>query len=178
MQTTDDIRFNAGLYKRASSWTVLLYEQNGVSMPINLPNANLLSFIKVFNNTIQCRNHIDTNLRKMVTLFAFDENMQQWLANNIDIPKNIHEIKVFCNSADRLFVNAWARHHMHRFKNITLEIINFDTLNYKLLLFGVDHLKIIRTDFRARSRLQKRSRRNYKYICYALANYFWQEANN
>jgi len=28
----------------------------------------------------------------MVTLFAYDENMQQGLANNIDIPNNLQEI--------------------------------------------------------------------------------------
>jgi hypothetical protein len=62
----------------------------------------------------------------MVTLFAYDKNMQQWLANNIQ------EIKVFCNFADRPFVNRLARRYKHKFRNSTLEIINCDTLNYRL----------------------------------------------
>jgi hypothetical protein len=178
MQTTDNIIFDARLYRRASNWTVLLYEQNGVSIAINLPNANLLPFIRVCNKTIRCRNFIHRNPQKMVTLFAYDENMQHWLANGIDIPNNIQEIKIFCNSADQSFVNAWTRRHKQRFKNIMLEIINCDTLNYRLLLFGADHLKTLHSDFRPRSRSQKQSHRNYKNICRVLADYFWQEANS
>ena len=178
MQTIDDIIFNARVYRRATNLTLLLYEQNGVSVAINLPDANLMPFVQVFHRMGQCQNHININLRKIFTLFAYDENMQNWLVNNINIPHNLQEIKIFCNVADRLYVNAWIRRFTHRFRHATIEIINCDTLNYKLLLFGVDHLKRLQSDFRPRPRLRRQCRRNYKSICRALANHFWQESLN
>ena len=178
MQTIDDIRYDGNLYTRASSWTLLLYQQNGVSIPIHLPDANLMSFIRVHDDITQCQNHIGGNLGKMITLFVSEENMVDWLRNNIAVPHNLLDIKIFCQPDEQLFVRAWARRYTHRLRNTSLEIINLDTLNYKLLLFGVDHLKRLHSDFRPRSRSRRWPRRNYKCICRALANHFWQEANN
>ncbi|CAF1170795.1 unnamed protein product [Adineta steineri] len=177
MQTIDNIQFDDNLYIPASYWTVLLCQQNGVSVAVPLPNANLMSFIRVFDDTALCQNYVETNLRKLITLFGWDENMQQWLANATSIPDNLQEIKIFCNSSDRLFVNAWARRHLHRFNNTTFEIINCDKLNYGLLLFGVDYLKKLDSDYPPNSPLQMQLRLNYKRICRALANYFLQEAD-
>ena len=177
MQTLDHVRFNPRLYRRRSRWTILLYEQNGVNVPIQLPNADLMSFIQVFRDTVQCQTHIETNLQKLVTLFAYEQDIQQWLANN-DMPENLEEIKMFCHPQDRLFVNAWTRRHKRRFQNTTLEIIDWDSLNYRILLYGVDYLKRLHSDFVRGSRSQKRARRNYKSICHVLANYFWSEANS
>ncbi|CAF1514656.1 unnamed protein product [Rotaria sordida] len=177
MQTFDDITFNGNLYTARSSLALLLYEQNGVAMAIPLANANLMSFIRVFGNARHCRDHMETNQnrRKMITLFAYDENMHKWLTDNAtDIPPNLQEIKIFCKADDRAFVAIWARRHIRRFKNATFEIISCDRLNYE---FGVDFLEKLHSDFRPRSRLQRRSYRNYKRICHALANYFWHEAN-
>ncbi|CAF1393257.1 unnamed protein product, partial [Rotaria sp. Silwood1] len=160
MQTFDDITFNGNLYTTRSSLALLLYEQNGVAMAIPLPNANLMSFIRVFGNARQCRDHIETNRnrRKMITLFAYDKNMQEWLGNNdADIPPNLQEIKIFCGADDQPFVARWARRHIRRFQNATFEIISCDRLNHELLLFGVNFLRKLHSDFRPRSRLQRRS---------------------
>ncbi|CAF0798786.1 unnamed protein product [Adineta steineri] len=177
MQTTDNIIFDDNLYRSATHWTFLLYEQNGVSLTIPLPNADLMSFIKPFNNISQCQEFVETNLRKIITLFVWDENIQQWLTDAPSIPISLHEIKIFCNSCDRSFVNASIRRHMHRFKNTTFEIITDDKLNYDLMLFGVGHLKKLFTDFQPNSSPYRKLILNYKRLCRALANYFWDEAN-
>lgn len=177
MQTIDHITFNARVYRRRSIWTVLLYQQNGVNVPVQLPNADVMSFIQVFGNLDHCRNHIERNLQKLVTLFAHEQNIRQWLAIH-GIPQNLQEIKIFCNHDDEPFVNAWANRHKHKYRHTTFQIIDCDKLNYRLLLFGADHLKRLRSDFVAGSRSEKRARRNYKSICHVLANHFWFEANN
>ncbi|CAF1153490.1 unnamed protein product [Adineta steineri] len=177
MQSIHDIRFDNDLYAPTTHWALLLYEQNGVSLAVPLPNANLMSFIKPFDNIKQCQHHVDTNLQKLITLFAWDDNIQQWLANANDVPANLQEIKIFCNSVDRTYVNACMRRYMHRLRNVTIEIINCDKLNYGLMLFGVDHLKKLDADFPPNSVLQRRLHNNYKQICRALATYFWYEAN-
>lgn len=178
MQTIDDIRFNAHLYENCSVWAILLCQQNRVNVPIQLSNADLMSFVEPFNNIAQCQGRIQMNPRKLVTLFVDESNIQPWLTSH-NVPNNVQEIRIFCDSNDRLFVNALTRRHAHRFQHTTWETIGHETLNYRLLLFGVDQLKeILRSDFEQGSNSYQQAHQNYKSICHALANYFWSEANN
>ncbi|CAF0827719.1 unnamed protein product [Adineta ricciae] len=177
MQTTDSITFDPSLYNRATHWTFLLYEQNGVSLVIPLPNANVMSFIRPFNNTVQCQQFAEANLQKMITLFVWDDNMKDWLNRVTNIPVSLHEIKIFCNSNDQPFLDAWLQRYINRYTTVTFEIIPYEELNYSLMIFGIAHLKKLHADFQQNSPLYPQLNRNYKRICRALANYFWNEAN-
>ncbi|CAF3215752.1 unnamed protein product [Rotaria socialis] len=177
MQSIHTIRFNNNVYHNGSHFTLLLYEHNGVAVAIPLPNSDLMSFVRVFNNIIECRNHIETNLQKLVTLFGYDDNIRHWLSSVDNIPPNLAEIKIFCPAEDRLFATSWTRRYRKRFENITFDIINFEELNYRLLLFGIDHLKQLHSDFQPDSPELQQLVLDYKRVCHALANYFWWEAN-
>ena len=50
MSTIDHIRFKSGIYQPATSWTLLLYQLNGTSVVIPVPNADVMFFIQVFHN--------------------------------------------------------------------------------------------------------------------------------
>ena len=178
MQTIDDIRFDNNTYTAASYWTLLLYQQDGLAMVIPVPDADLMSFVQVFDDRIQCENHINTNLQKMITLFAYDGNIEPWFANTNSIPHNLQDIKIFCHDNDQSFVARWARRHIHRFKNTNFEIITFGELNHKLLLFGAHRLKKLHSEFQPASHSLIRAHQDYKRLCQVLANYFWHEAND
>ena len=72
MQTIGDIRFDSNTYIAASYWTLLLHQQDGIAVVIPVPDADLMSFVHVFDDRIKCQNHINANLQKMITLFAYD----------------------------------------------------------------------------------------------------------
>jgi len=178
MQTIENIRFNADLYTHADVWTLLLYQQNRVLVAIPLPDAQVMSFIQVFNDTTQCHSHIDTNPRKMITLFAYHQNIQQWLSDNFSIPHNLETIEIFCPSNDRLFFTGWAKRYIEIYRNCTFNVFNFEELNNTLLLFGADLLKNRRPYLPSDPYLQETLNEDYRRICRALGNYFWHEANN
>ncbi|CAF4070840.1 unnamed protein product [Rotaria sp. Silwood1] len=149
----------------------------GVHPPIDLNDAPRMSFIRVFHNIQQCDNLIETSPRKMITLFAYGNNIQRWLPAINDMPPNLQKIRIFCHENDSAFVNGWARRYRQRFKNISFNTIDCKELNQRLLLFGVDYLQQLREDFQPGSLEFQQSVRDYKTICHSLANYFWQEAN-
>lgn len=177
MQTIHDIRFNRQIYELGTYWALLLHEREGVHIPIQLTHAPLMPFIRVFDNKVRCQNHIQGNLQKIVILFGYGDNMHQWLANHDAVPCNLLEIKIFCHTEDREFTTKWMRRHIHRFIHIKFDIIEIDKLNYKLLLFGADHLKQLHSDLEHNSPNLDQVLRDYKRVCRALADYFWEEAN-
>jgi hypothetical protein len=177
MSFIDHISFNAELYTHAPIWTLLLYQRDGVHPAISLPNADLMSFIQVFNDRKLCHNHINANDRKMITLFGYKENIEQWLAENSSLSKNLVKIKIFCESGNRFFLVAWIRCYMQKLRTIIFDVISIDKLNYELLLFGVDLLQTPRPSSLS-SEDSRRLDNDYRRICHALANYFWHEANN
>jgi hypothetical protein len=101
---------------------LLLYQLDGVSPVIPVPNADLMSFIQVFDNVIECQNRI-RNSEKIVTLFGYDQTMQQWLASNTDIPNNLKCMNIFCNPDDCSFVTDWVENHIERLENTVFHII-------------------------------------------------------
>ena len=178
MQTIHDIRFSNEIYELATYWALLLHEREGVHIPIQLTHAPLMPFIRVFDNKVRCQNHIQGNLQKIVILFGYGDNMHQWLADHSELPCNLQEIKIFCHADDHPFVSQWARRHIQRLRNIKFDIIGIDKLNYKLLLFGADHLKQLHSDYEPYSPHSDQVLQDYKRVCRGLANYFWEEANS
>jgi hypothetical protein len=175
MPTIDDIQFNDSIYGNAMNLTLLLYQLNEISVVIQLPNANLMSFICVFNDSIKCQELIDRNPRKMITLFAYEKNIQQWLTNNMNIPSNLQNIKIFCHSDDQFYINEWTNRYRHRFNNF--DVINFENLNYNLLSFGLEHIQRLRQEFQDDFGILNLLDRDYKHICHCLGNYALQRAN-
>ena len=180
MPTIDDIRFSDHTYGSARHAVLLLYHIEGVHVPMNLPNASVMSFTRVFTDTAQCQNHVRANLYELITLFAYGHNMQQWLsllAPNTDLPAALQEIKCFCHSDDHGFFRSWLRRHRHRFQNTFFNILDFEDLNQKLLIFGVDHLTKLKFDFHRDSPQWRQLDLDYRETSRALANYFWERAN-
>lgn len=178
MQTIENIIFNPILYTSADVWTLLLYQKIGVTIPICLCNAQLMSFIRVFNDILQCHNHIDINPRKMITLFAYYENIQQWLSMNLSIPNNINTIKIFCPLNDQVYFTNWAKRYMQRYSSRIFDVFTFEELNHVLLLYGVELLKKRRPYLPSDSNLQDTLDSDYKKLCQALANYFLRETHS
>jgi hypothetical protein len=177
MSTIDDIQFDRHTYKYAINWALLLYQLDGISAVIPLPNANLMSFIRVFNNTIECQNHININPRKMITLFAYNENMERWLADNTNIPNNLKCMKIFCHSDNCSYVSDWAGSHTEKLRNTTFDIITFEELNHELLSFGYKYLRALRKQFRDDYGILNLLDSDYKNILTSLGNHASQRAN-
>ncbi|CAF1076187.1 unnamed protein product [Adineta ricciae] len=177
MQTINHIVYDDNLYRSGTYLASLLYETSGVALAIALPNANIMSFINPFTQIAECRDHVENNPRKIITLFAWNENMQRWLSGVESISGNLKVIKIFCGLLEQGYVNSWIKRYKKQWKNVEFDIISYDELNYALMVFGVDHLKRLYPDFPRGSPEYQQLHLNYKRVCRALANYFWDEAN-
>jgi hypothetical protein len=164
------------MFDQFISWTLLLYQLDGVSMVIPVPNADLMSFIQVFDNVIECQNRI-RNSQKKVTLFGYYENMQRWLAHDINIPNNLECVKIFCGSDDCFFVNGWAGNHIKRHKNTAFHIITFEELNHQLLSFGYRYIQKLRKQFKNDFGVLNLLDQDYREICKTLGNCASYKAN-
>jgi hypothetical protein len=158
------------------SWALLLYQLDEVSPVIPVPNADLMSFIQVFDNVIECQNRI-RNSQKLVTLFAYDKNMYQWLTSNTDIPNNLKYMNIFCNPEDWFFLTGWAGNYIDRLKNTVFHIITSEHLNHKLLSFGAKYLRELRKQFQNDLDTWNSLDQHYKDICETLENRASQKAN-
>lgn len=171
MSTIDQIEFNRDIYQHATNWTLLLYELDGIAVAIPMPNANLMCFIQVFDNLLQCENYIETNSRKLITLFAYDKNLRRWLIQNSPVPNNIRHVKIFCHSDDQLFLTRWINRYRQAYVNIWFEIITFDELNHELLSFGLEHIRNLREEFREDNGVLNVLDQDYQRICQGLGDY-------
>jgi hypothetical protein len=173
MQTISHIRYDNNVYSQVNHGFLLLYQMNGPSVFIPLPNAHLLSFIQTFDNIYHCQNYINTNNGIKFTLFVYSENIKSWIDGNNPIPDNLHEIIIFCpNSDDQAYFNDWA----DRLRQVK-DIITYDELDHKSLLSGIKHIKKIRSSFQGNQGLLNLLKEDYRRMCEALSNYFIYEAN-
>ena len=158
-------------------WTLLVYQElHGVFPVMSIPNADLLSVIQVFNNIIACQNHISTNVGKTITLFGYDENMQQWLRDRVTLPNNLETVKIFCFSDDWFFVTSLVDNYRRRFRNVDFKIIAFEELNHELLSCILKYLRSLRTTFR-NSPIINELNQDYENICKTLENRGCEQAN-
>jgi hypothetical protein len=178
MQTIADIVFDNNIFPRANLLALLLYHMDCVSLAIPLSNADLMSFIQVFENTTRCQNHIMMNNQKEIILFTYEDNMQ-WLIQNsyLDRIPQVQKINIFCSSLeDQKF---WSM-HTRRYRGRIEEPFLYNKLNINLLLFGLNHLKKLYKcqEFSSDIGIQNRLREDRRNISAALANYFLEQANN
>ena len=174
----DNIVFDNGIFPQANFLAFLLHQINGVAIHIPLPHAHLMSFIKVFQDTATCENHIIMNNQKEITLFIYEGNMG-WLIEGarVDRMPQIQKIKIFCSSEeDRQY---WVAHTQHRRGRIEEPFLH-NELNLKLLLFGFDHLQNVYKcgAFADDNAIQNRLEGDRRRISQALAVYFLEKANS
>jgi hypothetical protein len=171
MSTIGDTPFSATIYGHAIDWTLLLHQLSGVSIVIPLPDARLLSFIQIFQSMNECRNCITENHGKNITLYAYDGNMQQLLASNIDAPPNVKYIKIFYQLVDHYYVTRWVEYYRRRFQNVLFEIITIEELSNNILSFGLEHIRKLRKKFKDDFGILNRLDQDYKEICRTLGNH-------
>ena len=165
MSTIDDIQFNRYIYEHAMHWALLLYQVTGISVVIPIPNADLLTFIRVLNDSTECYELIERNPPKIITLFAYENNIRQWLANETNLPDNLRSIKIFCHADDQFFVTGWIQRHRQLFNTIVFDILDFDNLNHNLLLFGLKHIRELRREFEHENGILNLLDEDYRRIC-------------
>jgi hypothetical protein len=163
-----DIQFSNETYGYAEYCALLLFELRRICAVIELPNAHRITFIQVFRQTTLCQNYINTNFHRNVTLFAYDQNMQRWLADNTDIPHNVKEMKIFCHSDDQFYVREWSSFHGHRLTNLTINICTFEELNHELLVFGCKFIRKLRKQFQNNIAILNQLDDDYQVICNTL----------
>jgi hypothetical protein len=176
MLSIDDIPPTADVYRNANDCFLLLYELDGVGVFIVLPNAHSMNFIQVFDRVIHCENHINQNQQQEVVLFAYDENIFHWFANNINTFANLRQINIFCQTNDQLFVNEWISFYRHQLEHINFNLCTFDDLNDELLSFGLRYIRRLRRQFQNDNDIFNQLDEHYKIICETLENNAIQRA--
>lgn len=188
MQTIDDIRFDENLYSEANHWILVLYQTEGVGLVISLPNVDLLTFMKFFDDMPNCRNYISTNQRKTFTLFAYSENIETWFKNNnvipgqLDdiicnynvIPDHLDDIIIFCRFPnEKEYWRGWTRRYTDKVK----KIVTFDQLEREALMSGMKYIDDISPQFINNQNIYNSLRQNHENIRLALINSFQNAAN-
>ncbi|CAF3354530.1 unnamed protein product [Rotaria socialis] len=166
MSTITDIVFNNTIYSPCDDWGLLLHQINGPSSLIEVQNAELIKFMRNFNDLTGCQNHIQENNDKHITLFVDDVNMQAWLLNgSVDV--NVDDINIFCrNIYDKEYFKRWKRRQERRIRNI----ITYDELNRELLLFGMKLIKELCVYFQDDHGILNLLEADYERIRLALIN--------
>lgn len=166
MNTIESIVFNVDLYEPADWWALLLYHMEGAHIAIPLPNADLMSFIRVFNNTTQCKEHIVEHNNREITLYTYEDNMG-WLIKNSylnNLPRPA-KISIFCSTDDD--IKYW-RTMTRRFRARVEEPFLYRELNYRLIYFGIDYIRKLRGQFPGDDNVQNLLTVTYHGLCEAL----------
>ena len=166
MNTIEDIVFNVDLYEPADWWALLLYHIEGAKIAIPLPNANLMSFIRVFNSKTQCEEHIEGHNNREITLYTYEDNMG-WLIKNSylnNLPRPA-KISIFCSTdQNRHFWKCFTE----RFRERVEEPFLYHELNYRLIYFGIDYIRKLRGQFPGDDNVQNVLKKAYQDLCKAL----------
>jgi hypothetical protein len=146
MKTIKDIEPDKVIYPTASSLVFLLYQTDGESIAISLPNAHLMSFVQVFSNTTECLDCINTNGRKTITLFVV-ENCMEWLKGNLYLKHRpqVNKIYIFCSSSEKQ--QRWTSETEDDRVKIQEPLLH-NKLDWELLYFGLGHVEKVRQQCR------------------------------
>ncbi|CAF1352000.1 unnamed protein product [Adineta steineri] len=147
---------------------------NGSSIAIPLPSAHLMTFIQVFDDIARCQHHLNTNNEKLFTLFAYSENIEEWLRNNNIIPNCLDEIIIFClPTDDKQYLKSWTR----RYTQKITDIITYDELERDLLLFGMKYIKDLYPYFQDDEGILNLLKEDHKKMGLALIDCLGKEIN-
>ncbi|CAF1361646.1 unnamed protein product [Adineta ricciae] len=172
MKTINDIIFDNFIYRLARFWFFILYDMTGAHLAISLPHAHLMSFIHPFSRTIECKDQIETNLDKRITLFTYEDNIY-WLIENFYFQNRpqLQKILIFCSSNEEQdYWTKWTERYRHKIQEPFLH----NELDINLLLFGLKHIKTVQKQFFNDHGILNRIQEDKRLIKHALANYFHQ----
>jgi hypothetical protein len=173
MNTIDDILTDKD-YSLASIIFSLLHDHPiGVSIPIELPHARLLTFIQRFHDVSTYQQYINNNRQKMMTLFLNNNKLLDWDRNRNDIDHNLCDIFVFCDTfRNYLDMNKWKGCYRERIRKVFMH----DKLDYQLLYVGLDYLITICEEFHEDDGLREKFCADGRRIAAALGDRFGQRA--
>jgi hypothetical protein len=172
MQSIDDIKFDID-YSYPSTFFLLLYNHQLHSIPIELSHADLLTFIRRFQNLFDCQQYVDNNLQKMITLFINNNQFLDWDRNRNSIQPNLCKIFIYCNTfLGYCNMKSWNGPYHEKIRDIFME----EDLNYHLLYAGIDHVRTICAESDEDNGLHEKFQRDGKRICLALGDYFGSRA--
>lgn len=176
MQTISDIIFDSCIYPLARVSSLLLYDMTGTHFTIPLPNAHLMPFIRPFKTTAECKNHINDNTEKNITLFTYEDNTK-WLITNsyFENTPQLHKINIFCSSVEDQ--DYWTR-RTERCRNKIEEPILYEELDVTLLLFGLKHTRTVYNELAEQEdSISNRVKEDRRKIMEALSIHFKNKAN-
>ncbi|CAF1338032.1 unnamed protein product [Adineta ricciae] len=168
MEDLNKINFNP-IYQNKSRGISLLFENSGQNRVIRLPNAQIMPFLRYFNNTFNAQSHISLNSQRSYDLFADGEDMLSWpfMQNNAFSPRNLQRIIIFCqDDAEKRFYRKWA----NRFPQI-VRILHINELDENVLRLGIYHIQNLRFHVSEDSILN-RYQQDYLALCRALGDTF------
>ena len=175
MKTLKDIKYEA-IYSLARVWCFILYDMIGVHIAIPVPNAARMSLIRPFTNAIECKNHIDTNNQKEITLFICDNNMPLLITNSyFDNTTQLKKINIFCSSDQEK--DYWTRWR-NRYRDRVEEPFLYDELDSKLLLYGLGHIETVRQQFRDNNTMLTKLEAEKDMIWNSLVDHFTARIND
>ncbi|UJR24445.1 hypothetical protein I4U23_005821 [Adineta vaga] len=134
MPSIRDIQFDSS-YQEATFWMFLVYQLDGIGLEVPLRNAQLMSFVQPFHNRQICRNYMLDHNQKLVTLFAYSEDIEKWWNDHRDdIPFNVQEIYIFCDTSKDV---AWIKTYTGRFSSKVKDTFIYDRLDEKILYYAI-----------------------------------------
>ncbi len=171
MQTINNIRFEDTLYSQAEYLAILLCHKKGSHVTTLLSNA---PFIQIFNDVEKCENYIEKNKEKKITLFIDEDNIE-WLAGNSYLTdvSQVETIYICCLSLNEQ--HYWTE-QTQCFRRTIREVFLHEELNFKLLLFGLNHIDKVRKQYFDDYGVLNRLDDDYKKISRALAVGFWKKS--
>lgn len=169
MKTVDDIIFNE-LYSHASTFLLLLYDyQPYLSIPVELPHADSLTYIRPFRNLLTCQQHVDDHRQKMITLFTTDRKFLHWHGDSHGLNPNLSEIYIYCDTLEGHL--AMLRSKESYSKKIQ-KVIKIQNLDFYLLSTGLEYNRLVSEEFKDDHGLRDQFYADGKRILEAMKDYF------
>ena len=167
MQGINNINFDEN-YLYASKYLLLLHN-NSQTPPVELRHANLLTYVRRFQNIFNCQEYVDNNRQKEIILFTTDNQFLDWNTNINTIDYNLRKLFIYCNTLVRHFnMIRWNG----RYKEKIQEVFIDQDLNYYLLYIGLDYVKNVCDELHEDNGLRNKLCDDGKRIGRALIDYF------
>ena len=169
MPYLDDITYDI-IYDAASALSRILYQPNQQHpyITIQLTTSEPFTFIRLFDNIVECQDYIRQNVHKQITLFISSANvigMRALFACN-----QLRDIYVFCMlPRHKPFFSRYLQDVQHKVRNIFM----YDKLECELLLHGVNHCrKVADQNERENHAITTLALRDGERLATVLSNYF------
>lgn len=169
MPYLDDITYDI-IYDTASALSRILYQpdQQHPYITIQLTTSEPFTFIRLFDNIVECQDYIRQNVQKQITLFISSIHV-------INVPalfdcEHLRDIYIFCMlPRHKSFVSRYLHSIQHKVRNIFM----FEKLECELLLHGLNHCKKVADENEHQNHaIRDLALRDGKRLAEVLSNYF------